>query len=48
MGDPRPIEDMIPQATRATMESRIDWGDLLTVPLPDPAVLENTTLEEAP
>ena len=46
--EPMTIDEMIPEPTRATMESRTDWGDLLTVPLPETEVLENTTLEEAP
>lgn len=29
-----PIEDLVPNSTRETMESRTDWGELLTAPLP--------------
>ena len=29
-----PIEQLVPDATRTTMESRSSWGDLLTAPLP--------------
>ena len=31
-----PIDQLIPESTRDTMESRSDWGDLLTDPLPVP------------
>lgn len=29
-----PIEKILPESTRETMESRTDWGELLTAPLP--------------
>ena len=29
-----PIEELIPEATRESMESRSNWGDLLSAPLP--------------
>jgi outer membrane protein TolC len=29
-----PVEQLIPATTRETMETRSDWGDLLTAPLP--------------
>lgn len=29
-----PIEQLVPETTRETMESRSDWGDLLLAPLP--------------
>jgi outer membrane protein TolC len=30
-----PIEELIPEATRESMESRSNWGDLLSTPLPE-------------
>jgi len=29
-----PVEQLIPESLRNTMESRSDWGDLLSAPLP--------------
>jgi NodT family efflux transporter outer membrane factor (OMF) lipoprotein len=30
-----PVEQLIPEAVRSTMQERSDWGDLLTAPIPD-------------
>jgi outer membrane protein TolC len=32
-----PIEDVVPEQTRTTMEARTHWGDLLRAPLPEDA-----------
>ena len=32
------IDELIPQSTRDKMQSRSDWGDLLTAPLPSPSL----------
>ena len=29
-----PVEQLVPESLRNTMESRSDWGDLLSAPLP--------------
>jgi len=32
---PTPVEQLIPEEVRDTMQARTDWGNLLTAPLPD-------------